>query len=199
MIKLLRKITSVYKKMFNKYNNSFNINFKDYTSNIENPFKIGGGHNIYIGSKTNLGSFSWLEAIGNYNGVKYNPSIIIGSNVNIGKYSCITAIDCIEIEDNVLISEYFYMSDHFHDVNPGGDLIPIQMPLISKGKTKIGRNSFIGYRVSILAGVNIGENCIIGANSVVTKSFPNNVMIAGVPAKILKTFSFEKNAWIDYK
>lgn len=195
---LFKIIYSLFKNKINKFYNRYDINFIDYTSNIENPYKIVGGSNIFIGSNTNISEFSWIEAVNKYHGVIYDPKIIIGSNVCIGKYSCITAIDFVEIEDNVLISEYLYLSDHFHDVNPGIGLSPIQMPLGSKGKVKVGKNSFIGYRVSILSGVTIGENCVVGANSVVTKSFPNNVMVAGVPARILKIFSFEKNAWIDY-
>lgn len=51
---------------------------------------------------------------------------------------------------------------------------------------KIGKNCWIGNSVAILAGVEIGDNVTIGSNSVVTKSFPSNVVIAGVPAKIIK-------------
>ncbi len=49
------------------------------------------------------------------------------------------------------------------------------------GKIKIGNNTYIGESVIILAGANIGENCIIGAGSVVSKSVPNNVVAAGNP------------------
>jgi acetyltransferase-like isoleucine patch superfamily enzyme len=50
----------------------------------------------------------------------------------------------------------------------------------------IGRNCWIGNGAAILAGVTLGDNVVVGANSVVTKSFPSNVVIAGVPAKIIK-------------
>ncbi len=51
----------------------------------------------------------------------------------------------------------------------------------------IGDNVFIGYSVTILKGVQIGNNSIIGANSVVTKSIPANVMAAGNPCKVIKS------------
>ena len=51
---------------------------------------------------------------------------------------------------------------------------------------KIGKNCWIGNSVTILAGVELGDNVTVGANSVVTKSFPSNVVIGGVPAKIIK-------------
>jgi maltose O-acetyltransferase len=51
---------------------------------------------------------------------------------------------------------------------------------------KIGNNCWIGHAVTIVAGVELGDNVVVGANSVVTKSFPSNVVIGGVPAKVIK-------------
>jgi acetyltransferase-like isoleucine patch superfamily enzyme len=51
---------------------------------------------------------------------------------------------------------------------------------------KIGKNCWLGNSVTILPGVELGDNVTIGANSVVTNSFPSNVVIAGCPAKIIK-------------
>lgn len=52
---------------------------------------------------------------------------------------------------------------------------------------KIGDNCWLGNSVSIMPGVTLGNNVTVGANSVVTKSFPDNVVIGGCPAKIIKT------------
>jgi len=54
------------------------------------------------------------------------------------------------------------------------------------GSVKIGRNCWLGTAVTILPGVELGDNVTVGANSVVTKSFPSNCVIAGVPAKIIR-------------
>lgn len=57
------------------------------------------------------------------------------------------------------------------------------------GKIEIGDNVFIGFNSIVMPGVRIGNNCVIGAGSVVTKSIPPNSIAAGVPAKVIKSFS----------
>lgn len=57
---------------------------------------------------------------------------------------------------------------------------------ILKESIKIGKNCWLGNNVSVLSGVTLGDNVTVGANSVVTKSFPSNVVIAGCPAVIIK-------------
>ena len=66
---------------------------------------------------------------------------------------------------------------------------------ISKGPVEIGENCFIGIRVSILQGVKLGRGCVVASHSVVTKSFPDFTMIAGIPAKAIKKFNFQTNNW----
>lgn len=73
------------------------------------------------------------------------------------------------------------ISDHdFHKTYTYGVENPETKPII------IGENVWIGMNSIILKGVTLGDNCIVAAGSVVTKSFPNNVMIGGNPAKIIK-------------
>ena len=58
--------------------------------------------------------------------------------------------------------------------------------MLRYGKIIIGNNCFIGARSTILPGVTIGDNTIIGAGSVVTKDIPSNVVAVGNPCKIIK-------------
>lgn len=66
-------------------------------------------------------------------------------------------------------------------------LPPLFRPLFSKGPVIIGKNVWIGDKATILPGVTIGDGSIIGANSVVTKDVPAYSVVAGNPAKIIKT------------
>jgi acetyltransferase-like isoleucine patch superfamily enzyme len=64
--------------------------------------------------------------------------------------------------------------------------VPGNLNEYNKKSVKIGRNCWLGNGVVITAGVEIGDNVVVGANSVVTKSFPANKVIGGVPAKIIR-------------
>jgi len=166
---------------------------------IEEPKKIQGEENIHIAQNSSIGHNSWIAAFSSYQKQNFSPQIVIESNVRIGNYACITAINNITIEEGCLFSEYVYISDHYHGIDPRTELSSKDQPLFSKGKVRIGKNSFLGYRVTILNGVTLGKNCVVGSHSVVTKSFPDYSMIAGAPAKLIKTFDFEIGEWIYVK
>ena len=89
----------------------------------------------------------------------------------------------VEIGENCQITKNFSLLTHGYDwsVLKGkyGDILG------SSGKVKIGNNCFIGFNVTITKGVTIGNNVIIGANSLVTHDIPDNVVVGGVPAKVL--------------
>lgn len=91
----------------------------------------------------------------------------------------------ITIEDDVLIGSgvHFYVGNH-NFINPDIPIID-QGHLVSKPIT-IRKGSWIGANVIVLPGVELGENSVVGAGSVVTKSFPSKVVIAGNPAKVIK-------------
>jgi acetyltransferase-like isoleucine patch superfamily enzyme len=67
------------------------------------------------------------------------------------------------------------------------DHIPGDLANYTKASVKIGRNCWLANGVVITAGVELGDNVVVAANAVVTKSFPSNVIVAGVPAKIIKS------------
>lgn len=91
----------------------------------------------------------------------------------------------ITIEDDVLIGSgvHFYTGNHAFD--------NIEVPIIDQGHSEsreviVKKGSWIGANAIILPGVTIGENTVIGAGSVVTKSIPSKAVAAGNPAKVIK-------------
>jgi len=167
------------------------------TSRIFYPCKLWGGGSefINIGDDTIIQSNCVLGSWIKYADVTYTPSITIGDNCNIGEYTHISAIKKITIGNGLLTGRYVYIGDNSH----GGFNVeetaipPIKRKLQSKGEIVIGNNVWIGDKATILGGVHIGDNVIVGANSVVTKDVPSNTMVAGMPAIIIKKLMICQN------
>lgn len=110
-----------------------------------------------------------------------------GKNIHIGKHVFINA-GCkfqdqggIIIGDGTLIGHNVVLATLNHEIAPAKRQGMIPKPI------KIGKNVWIGSNATILAGVTIGDNAIVGAGAVVTKSVPENRIVAGIPAKIIKS------------
>lgn len=116
------------------------------------------------------------------------PKIVIGNHCLIRYNAHITATNSITIGDNLLTGTNVFITDNSHG-NTDKTILgipPTERPLCSKGSVSIGSNVWLGNNVCVLPGVKIGDNSIIGANSVVTKSIPANAVAAGIPAKVIR-------------
>ena len=111
-----------------------------------------------------------------------NAEIIIGDNCAFSAI-VIGARESIRIGNNVMVGANVLITDFdWHSINPNE-----RQHGIPKSKSvTIGDNVFIGYSATILKGVYIGKNSVIGANSVVTKDIPENVIAAGNPCRVIK-------------
>lgn len=145
-----------------------------------------GGEYITIGNNCRLGKSIQLTAWETQEEVG-PQKIVIGENCAIGEGAHITAIKSIIIGNNVLIGKRVLITDNAHGRSE--DILlnvpPEKRELYSKGAVLIGDNVWIGDKVSILPGVTIGDNSIVGANSVVTKSIPPKSVAVGNPARII--------------
>jgi acetyltransferase-like isoleucine patch superfamily enzyme len=162
---------------------------------IRAPFSVPSGRGIVLGSNTTIHIGSTIQAIHGYSGKRYNPKILIGADVYIGRHIFLAAIDEVSIGDGCVFSDYIYLSDSAHGLDPAAGPI-MEQPLESKGPIRIGNKCFLGYRVAVMPGVTLGEGCVVGINSVVTKSFPAFSMLAGAPAKLVRTYDHATQKWI---
>ena len=155
---------------------------------ISYPCDIRGGKYISCGKNTFLGPYGILSAWDCFHGEKYRPSVVIGDNVTIGTGFHISSISKIVIGDNVLTGKYITIVDNGHGFATKEEMTiaPIKRALRTYESVIIGKNVWIGDKVTIVGNVNIGEGAIIGSNSVVTKDVPPYSVVAGIPAKIIK-------------
>ena len=110
----------------------------------------------------------------------YGMNIRLGKGVFINEGCCFQDQGGIEIGDNALIGHQVVLATLNHDLIPKKRANMIPAPI------KIGNNVWIGAHATILAGVTVGDNAVVAAGAVVTKDVPANVVVGGVPAKIIK-------------
>lgn len=111
-----------------------------------------------------------------------DSKIIIGKNVSTNNNVSIISSGSISIGDDCLIGQNVSLMDFdAHGIQPDKRRMVGEV-----GTIEIGQNVWIGNNVIILKNVKIGNNSIIAAGAVVTKEFPENVIIGGTPAKIIK-------------
>jgi acetyltransferase-like isoleucine patch superfamily enzyme len=181
IIYFIERIEFVLKKT--TFSNFGSNNFLDLRSRFINKKMISIGSNNIFGRHTIL--YAIPSEFGN------NEKIKIGNNTYIGHYCSIHSISNIIIEDNVVFSDYIYVSNVSH----GTELIEgesiMAQPWIDSGMIKIGEGTFVGHGAKILPGVVLGKYCIVGAGAIVTKSFEDYSVIAGNPAKLIKKRKIE--------
>ena len=112
------------------------------------------------------------------------PTLTLGDHVGIRPYCTISAAESVVLEDHVVLSAYSTVIDGNHTQVPGVDNV-LWTPLQTK-PVRVGKGTWIGERCAILAGADIGEHCIIGANSVVTGHIPDWSVAVGAPARVVK-------------
>lgn len=152
-------------------------------SKIIKPMRILGKRYMFIGNRVNILNSARIEAVYEYQNQKFNPKLVIGDGTTIGQCCHIIAANELTIGNNCMFSAFIYISDCNHTYIPGAN---VNETALEVKKTRIGDGCFIGIGARIMPGVTLGNNCVVGANAVVTHDVPERAVVAGVPAKIIR-------------
>lgn len=163
-------------------------------SYIREHAQICGGKRIKLGTHTRIFPYSRIQCFEFISGKQLSPKLTIGDNVLMGRNTTILCANEVTIGDNTMFASYCFVSDENHgiDLSTG---VRYECQSIELSSVHIGNNCWIGEKAIILPGVSIGDNSIIGAGSVVTKSIPKDSIAVGNPAKVIKKYNFETNEW----
>lgn len=187
LIMMLRGYFFLYQRVFLGKNCNIshkpNILFRKNVT-IENNVTIDGyaKNKLVFGNNVKIGAFSLVTCTSHLS--KYGTGLTIGNNSAFGRFTEFGAAGGIEIGNDVIAGSYISFHSENHVFSDPSKLIREQ-GVTSKG-IKIGNNVWIGAKVTFLDGSKIGDNCVVAAGAVVNGEFPNNVVIGGIPAKILK-------------
>lgn len=140
---------------------------------------------IIMGDNISIGKFTTIECTGSLSYL--GKGLKIGNNVGLGTRGHYGCAGGIEIGSDTIIGNYVSFHSENHIFNKLD--IPIRKQGVSHMGIKIGKNCWIGAKVTFLDGASIGDGCVVAAGAVVRGQFPDNTVIAGVPAKIIKTRS----------
>jgi len=188
---VLNKMNSLWRSRFYPFASiGRNVSFH-FTSKVFRPRAC----RISLGSSISLKEYAWLNvATEDPTG---EPTIVIDDNCHIGFGSIISAKNRIHLERDVLLGQMIIIVDHNHayeDVT-----IPILEQGINRGGTiRIRQGTWIGHGASIICSrgeLTIGRNCVVAANSAVTRSDPDYSVVAGCPATIIRQYDPISRTW----
>ena len=160
---------------------------------IRRPIYVRGAKSIMGAKNLTTGRFCRFDLDGT------NPTLSIGDNCEMGDMTHIVALANVKIGKNVLIASKCFISDTSHGFYFGIDASSPDTPPSSRalfsGKVVIGDNVWIGENVVILSGAEIGDGCIVGANSVISKKIPENCIVVA-NNQILKIYDYYRQEWV---
>lgn len=139
---------------------------------------------VQFGRGVTLGKYTRIECTGSFNNL--GKGLVVGDNTGLGADSFFGCAGGIVIGSNVMFGNY--VSCHSENHNFSDTTLPMNEQGVSRVGIKIGNDCWIGAKSTILDGAVIEDGCVVAAGAVVTSGFyPQNSIIAGVPARVIKT------------
>lgn len=160
---------------------------------VKRPFIFSGRKNISIGKDVFIHKNSEILMLKLKDKEYQNGKLSLGDNIYIGKNFHLHFVSNVSIGDDCTISDDVYISAASHGLQPEKGHYLFQE--LKFDDITIGKNVFIGKNCYLSENIHLGDYCIVGAHSVVTKSFPKYSMIAGCPAKIIKKYNDITKKW----
>ena len=150
----------------------------------DGPFFLGRGLELKIEPRGEIrfGRFVW---IGDETKIRcHEGAVEIGAKTVMGQECTISAYQRVRIGEECVIADRAMFIDFDHGMVEVER--PIRLQGIYKRDVEVGNNVWIGYGACVLRGVSVGDNSVIGTNSVVTKDVPANAVVGGIPARIIR-------------
>ena len=149
---------------------------------IDRPVWLYGTEHMAVGDGTVVLRGGWL-AVERQAWSRPDATLVIGDRVWMRPYCVVSAAESIVIEDDVVISAFSTLIDSDHTYR--NDVDNVLWNPIETTPIRVGRGTWIGERVAVLRGSDIGTRCIIGSNSVVRGSIPDYSIAVGAPARVV--------------
>jgi acetyltransferase-like isoleucine patch superfamily enzyme len=150
----------------------------------DGPVFFGKGLELQIAKRGTIrfGRFVW---VGDRTKIRcHEGEVIVGRKTVLGQECTISAYRHVRIGEQCVIADRAMFIDFDHGV------VEVERPIRVQGiymrEVDVGSNVWVGYGACILRGVRVGDNSVIGSNTVITKDIPANAGVGGVPARLLR-------------
>lgn len=163
---------------------------------IVEPYGILSPHRIEIGDNVLIHRGAMFSVVEEYRGRRHEPRLRIGDGCNIGPGIWFSCVGEIELGDHNLLGHNILIADSYHEYEDPDTAIMYQ-PMAPPEPVLIEPGCIIGPHAAILAGVTIGRNSFVAANTVVTRSVPPNSVVVGNPGRTVRRFDRARGEWVD--
>jgi acetyltransferase-like isoleucine patch superfamily enzyme len=180
-----RMLTPRYARLLGRYLRRRLFSAAGWRWRTDGPVFFGRRLELRIARRGRVyfGRFVW---IGDGTKIRCHEGVVeIGEKTVLGQECTISAYQRVKIGEQCVIADRAMFIDFDHGVVEVER--PIRLQGIYKRDVVVGSNVWIGYGACILRGVRVGDNAIVGTNSVVTKDVPANAVVAGIPARVIRT------------